>query len=157
MSKNSGTREFFAGILSNAAWEWIKNNLGGPTMMATAVALWGKFKHGSLDWFAIGGMFLLSLVLILLSHRRTRSSESLPIPPTPTGVTDEQDADQARRMEVQRKADLWRAQESRRICDEERREALKKLEEARSKLAVFTPLQWEAFRVAKDLRVLLGD
>jgi hypothetical protein len=72
-------------------------------------------------------------------------------------AADEAEADQLRREEIQRKAELWRAQESRRICDEERREALRQLEEAKSQLALFTPLQIEAFQLAKDLRLFLKE
>jgi hypothetical protein len=67
-------------------------------------------------------------------------------------VTDDAEADRLRREEIQRKADLWNAQESRRLCDEERRAALNQLEEAKSQLAIFTPLQVDLLALAKELR-----
>jgi hypothetical protein len=89
-----------------------------------------------------------------------RENELLVLPEDPhlkrtTQAVDEVEVDRLRKLEVERKAELWRAQESRRLCDEERREALKQLEELKLQPALFCPLQIEAFRLAKELLLFL--
>jgi hypothetical protein len=110
--------------------------------------------HYSMPWYLWAGITALAFSVIIpavigMIRKRRPSSKLTQIP----SAADDVEADRLRREEIERKADLWRAQESRRLCDEERREALKQLEEAKLQLAIFTPLQMDAFRLAKDLRM----
>jgi hypothetical protein len=63
--------------------------------------------------------------------------------------------DEVKRERSQQNSDLSRAQQSRKLCDEERREAIAKAEELRAKLSLFTPLQLEALQLRADLRQFL--
>jgi len=84
---NEQVKGFANNFAASAFYDWCKNNLAGPAMTAAVVALWGKLKHGSLDWWAIGGMFLFSAILMLLGHRKNRRLEPLQesnlLPPHP--------------------------------------------------------------------------
>jgi hypothetical protein len=57
--------------------------------------------------------------------------------------------DEIRKLEAAGKAEVWRAQESNRQCQAEKREAVAKLE-------TFTPLQLDAVLLAQQLHVLLA-
>lgn len=67
---------------------------------------------------------------------------------------DELEADQRRREKTQLEGELWRSQESRRMCDEERREVLRELKEMK---LVLSPLQLESLQLAKELRDLYAS
>ena len=61
-------------------------------------------------------------------------------------------ADEIRRLNNSCEAELFRSREFYRQSEAERREVIKQLEEIRAKLFIFTPLQIEAFTLAKDLK-----
>ena len=64
---------------------------------------------------------------------------------------------QSKLNENQSNSDLWRARESSRQCEDERRKALDEVGELRTQLAVFSPLQLEIIKLSRDLRQLLKD
>ncbi len=51
-------------IFANATWELVKAALGCSLVTGLSTALWQKLKHGSLDWWAISGMFIVTLVVV---------------------------------------------------------------------------------------------
>lgn len=68
--------------------------------------------------------------------------------------------DELRRIEISHKAELWRANECRdqreaERREAERREAMDKVSSLEAQLALFSPLQLEAFRLAQQLRDFL--
>jgi len=85
--------------------------------------------------------------------------------PEDTFVKEEIDRiqDETRRENAQKDSELSRAQESRRQCDEERRAALAKIDEfeqAKNNSGIdvpLSPLQIEAFKIAKELRDFLEE
>ena len=52
-------------MFASAAWDAIKRGFGCSLVTGLATALWEKLRHGSLDWYAIGGMFVLTLAVVL--------------------------------------------------------------------------------------------
>lgn len=78
---------FFNSILANAVWEGLKQ-LWTPAVLACVVALWQKFRNGSLDWFAIGGLFVIASVLALLNFRREAPPQRKPDQVLPSENTD---------------------------------------------------------------------
>ena len=71
-----GKKPFWRELLPHAVWEAVRElvkrlglaSLGGA-MIAAGAALWGKARHLSADWYFIGGMFLVSfLVLTILLY-----------------------------------------------------------------------------------------
>lgn len=67
------TKGFISNVLASATWDGIKQ-LWGPAVLAVIVALWQKLKHGSLDWLAIVGMFLVACLLAFLNFRKSNKS-----------------------------------------------------------------------------------
>jgi hypothetical protein len=68
--------------------------------------------------------------------------------------------DEARREKIQQDSDLWRAQESRRQCEEERQAALASiggLNANPSLSSLFSPLQIEVLHLSRDLQRLRKD
>jgi hypothetical protein len=61
---------FINNIVANATWDTVKRIVGGSLVTALGTALWEKLRHGSLDWYAIGGMFCLTLVIMLSFFRK---------------------------------------------------------------------------------------
>jgi hypothetical protein len=70
---------------------------------------------------------------------------------TPAAPVETVTKDEVRRIEIAHNAELSRAREAQRQCDEERREALRKAEEIEAQLSIFSPLQIQAFRLARDM------
>jgi hypothetical protein len=62
---------FINNLVAGAAWDGIKQ-LWGPVVLAAIVAFWQKLKHGSLDWVAVVGMFLVASVLAFLNFRKPK-------------------------------------------------------------------------------------
>lgn len=103
--------------------------------------------------------------LVFALHQRRRPTER-DVLPRVNPANDEQvralNAERVeiiRKMEVQHTAELLRAQESRRLCDEERRAAIQRAEEADARLKLFPPLQTEIISIIRglrDLEVVLG-
>jgi len=60
-------------------------------------------------------------------------------------------------VEATQKAELWRATEIRKQLENEKQEALQKLDELTTQMTRFTPLQIEIIQLARDLRHLLVD
>lgn len=73
---------FFNNILANAAWDGIKRLLWGPAVLAGIVGLWEKVKHGSLDWLAIVGMFVVASTLAFFNFRGRKNVPSSPLQDT---------------------------------------------------------------------------
>jgi hypothetical protein len=71
--------------------------------------------------------------------------------------SEEAHSEEIRKQNAQQEAELWRAEESRRQCEEERRKALQQLEENRAHLSMFSPLQIECIELARDLNGLLEE
>jgi hypothetical protein len=69
------TKGFFNNILANATWDVVKV-LWGPALLALAAAVWQKLKNGSLDWYAIGLLFVVALVIAWLNFRRGNVTHS---------------------------------------------------------------------------------
>lgn len=141
MAEHSGVKGFIGGIASNAAWEWIKGNIGGPAMMATAVAVWGKIRHGSLDWVAILGMFAFSLLLLWVNSRQQQAKHvepSVPLPlPKANGAIEQPKP--------------WEGYESEAVWREATASQTRLIELGRGVDGLFTLLQLESFQLAKDL------
>jgi LPXTG-motif cell wall-anchored protein len=73
---------FFNNLLAGAVWDGIKQ-LWGPLVLAGIVAAWQKLKHGSLDWFAILGIFVVASILGFLNFRKRNKSgtSAVEVPP----------------------------------------------------------------------------
>ncbi|MBZ5688920.1 MAG: hypothetical protein LAP86_28250 [Acidobacteriia bacterium] len=63
---------FFNSLLATAVWDGLKG-LWGPAVLAAIFAVWQKLKQGSLDWFAIVGLFVLASILAFLNFRKKGS------------------------------------------------------------------------------------
>jgi hypothetical protein len=51
--------------------------LGSSLITGIITALWEKLRHGSLDWYAIGGMFVATFVVFLSVFRKQRGNVGL--------------------------------------------------------------------------------
>jgi len=71
MAQSEQVKGFVNNVLAGAVWDGLKQ-LWGPVVIAAVVAIWGKLKHGSLDWYAIVGMFLLASLLVFLNFRKPK-------------------------------------------------------------------------------------
>jgi hypothetical protein len=71
MPQSDQVKGFVNNIVAGAVWDGIKQ-LWGPAVIAVIVAVWGKLKHGSLDWVAIIGMFLVASALAFLNFRKPK-------------------------------------------------------------------------------------
>jgi|ERR1035438_1077073 hypothetical protein len=69
MAQKEQVKGFFNNLLAGAVWDGVKL-LWGPTVLAAIVGMWQKLKHGSLDWAAIDGMFVVATILAFLNFRR---------------------------------------------------------------------------------------
>ncbi|WP_263367294.1 hypothetical protein [Edaphobacter bradus] len=148
-------------------WKEIRGNLavelakwiGGSTVIGAIFKAISQAAHRiPVDWVLFACLLILGVLLIVFSLYRKgeQKQEHLPVSSTAALASppDHADADQMRRVEAGHKADLWRAQESRRLCDEERREAIGQLEEVK---AVVSPFQLESLQLAKELRDLYAS
>jgi hypothetical protein len=70
------TKSYLNNLLASATWDFIKT-LWGPAVLAAIVAGWQKVKHGSLDWLAIIGMFLVASFLAFLNFRKPKQSREV--------------------------------------------------------------------------------
>jgi hypothetical protein len=52
-----GGRSFLSGVLQS---------IGGSLVLSIVGAIWDKLKHGSVDWLAIAGLFIIACVVIFL-------------------------------------------------------------------------------------------
>lgn len=52
-------------------------NVGGSVLIVLAVAIWAKVKHGSVDWFGIGALFLFAFAVFFLLFRLVRRYSQL--------------------------------------------------------------------------------
>jgi hypothetical protein len=68
------TKSFFNNVISDAVWDAVKK-LWGPAVIAAIVALWEKAKHASLDWLAIGGLFIIAAVITFFNFRKNESAQ----------------------------------------------------------------------------------
>jgi hypothetical protein len=57
-------------LIADATWDAIKRIVGGSLVLSLATAIWEKLKHGSLDWYAIGGIFVLTLLVAASIFRK---------------------------------------------------------------------------------------
>ena len=70
-------KTFVNHLAAGATWDGIRylaSQLWGPLVLAGVVAVWQKVKHGSLDWLAIGGIFIIASILMFLSLRKPKAS-----------------------------------------------------------------------------------
>jgi hypothetical protein len=84
-------KTFVNHLAAGAMWDGIKylaSQLWGPLVLAGVVAVWQKAKHGSLDWFAIGGIFVIASILVFLSFRKPKVSVPAIDLPTPVEPLD---------------------------------------------------------------------
>ena len=238
MAENSG-KDFVSGVLQS---------VGGAVVMSIGGAIWQIVKHGSVDWLAIGALFILACViffaLFYFFRRPSRTptlskvpeinlqppSSRLRIIEAHYGIEGINDPDvthyllerlhgnsyaelvgadlfhgfdpvggkvkritvrysfdgreaavirpenewlilpedlflrklldecqrQRKLTENQHRADLSRAQESYRQCEEERREEVRKAIEMKQRLAQFSSLQLDLMQLARDLRQMLN-
>jgi hypothetical protein len=63
---------FLGGILSNAAWSLIQRVAGGAVVTSLITAIWEKIRHGSVDWYGIGGLFLLTCAVFVFPYFKKR-------------------------------------------------------------------------------------
>jgi hypothetical protein len=129
---------------ANPVWELIKVIGGTSIVSAFLNVLKNEIHRHPVDWILFGCLLVFGVALIwIAAWKTTNNAESSHLPELKSSpaIVDDGEVDQRRREEIGRKAELWTAQESRRICDEERREALKQLENAKSQLALFSATQ----------------
>jgi hypothetical protein len=68
MAEKSVIREFFGGIASNAAWEWIKT-IGGGLMVSLVSAVTQYLQHRPADWWGILGLGITTSVIFAILVR----------------------------------------------------------------------------------------
>lgn len=151
-------------------WKEVRGNLavelakwiGGSTVIGAIFKAISQAAHRvPVDWMLFACLLVVGLLLVVFSiYRRgeQQEQEGRPAaaftPPPAASPEDELEADRQRREKSQLESDLWRAQESRRMCDEERREVLRELKELK---LVLSPVQLESLQLAKELRDLNAD
>jgi hypothetical protein len=67
---NDQAKGFLNNIIASATWDGVKRGIGCSLVTGLATALWEKLKHGSLDWVAIGGMFALTMFVVMSIFRK---------------------------------------------------------------------------------------
>lgn len=67
---NDQAKGFLNNIIASATWDGVKRGVGCSLVTGLATAVWEKLKRGSLDWAAIGGMFALTLLVVLSIFRK---------------------------------------------------------------------------------------
>lgn len=131
--------------------EGILQNLGASFVISIGAAVWQKVRNGSVDWWAIGALFILAgavfWALIYFFRRNQGKSHSLP----------PENADPLKAELQKLKDDLTESAD----LNLEYRAKLAELQDASKetgkKLEMFTPLQLEAFQLARDLRSFLRE
>jgi hypothetical protein len=71
-------------LIASVIWDSIKQ-LFGPAVLAGIVAVWQKL-HGSMDWVAIVGIFVLASLLAFLNFRKPRKSPQPTVEALPARV-----------------------------------------------------------------------
>ncbi len=66
-------------------------------------------------------------------------------------------SEELRRMEATRNSESWKAAEIRKQLENEKKEALQELDEIRTQMARFIPLQIDIIQLARDLRQMSAD
>jgi hypothetical protein len=137
------------GFASFLQWLGIKpKDLAMTQSIAVPHILWLLLAFGL---FAVGiGSAVWSGIVQRQTIKNLRAQRERP-------EIEETHREEVRKLEAQQKSDLWRLQECYGQCEEEKRSALKQIEEVKSRLAIFSPLQIEAFRLAKELRQFVED
>jgi hypothetical protein len=127
-----------------------------------------EYHRSPVDWWWLGTLFGVGIILIvlatLLQHRSeigskatlVRRENEIPVLMEDTSLKKqvEECQQQGKLKEDQLNAELLRARESSKQCEEERREALEKIGELETRLSLFSPLQIESFELAKHLGAL---
>jgi hypothetical protein len=164
MADNSALKGFVGGLLSNAVWEWIKAIAGG-TVTSLIQAVIQYYRHQSVDWWGIVFLALCSALLIGLLLWRDRKVNGSGIS---TKVASSNEcaekilgiqalyAEELRRLETSHNSAMSRAGEVRDQAEAEGRKAAEMVTEREAQLSFFTPLQLEAFQLAKDIDAFLG-
>src|SRR5580700_11366620 len=74
-------KPFWRELLPHAAWRGIEEIIKrllpvvGATVISIGVAVWEKLRHPPLDWYFIGGLFVMSsFVLVLLAYVARKNS-----------------------------------------------------------------------------------
>jgi len=168
MRKGEGFRAFFGGLLSNAVWESIKTAIGGGFMSSLIVGAFSLFRHRSIDWWGLLALALVTAVMwFFLLRSKTSPAKAIASEDVVRQVNlsnDEQvralnaaHQEEMRKQEAADKAELWRAQESRRICDEERRMAIDRVRELEDAMAPLSPLKMEALKFRRRLQRFIDE
>lgn len=122
MVQNSTLKGIWSGILSNAAWEWIKA-LGGGLATSLAQALSQYLRHRPVDWWGILALGAFSTLVF--------------------GIL------------------LWRIQKPNTVSNptahRDHKSTLDESVPADPCVGLFSPLQLEAFQLAKDIRNFLAN
>jgi hypothetical protein len=85
VDKNRQIEGFLNNLIAAATWDGIKRGLVCSLMTGLGTAIWEKLKHGSLDWYAIGGMFILTLIVVMSIFRKKESVSGPPRATEPDG------------------------------------------------------------------------
>jgi hypothetical protein len=133
-----------------------------------AYVLWAQ-RNGEISMtvsrafvFSVAAFFVCILIGAILNFVRrdnkqveTEGPSNTVVPSSEIEKLQQLHHDELRRIEISHKAELWRANECRNQCEAERREAMDKVSSLETQLALFSPLQLEAFRLARQLREFL--
>lgn len=82
-------KSFVSNLVASAIWDLLKRVLGSALVLALATAIWEKLKRGTLDWLAIGGIFLLTILVVgsIFRHKLKQVAVSNGAHPTGDGET----------------------------------------------------------------------
>ncbi len=120
-------------------------------MVTLASAIWQYVKHRPVDWWGMAmlGVFVAVLWIVLLKWQGRRE---------PITKTDQSPEQLPHKAELERcKSDLYESAKSNLEYREERDRSDEERRRLQEQLEVFTPLQLDAFRLAKDLINFLHD
>jgi hypothetical protein len=160
VSSSDQVKSFANNLAAGAVWDGIKQ-LWGPVVLAGIVAVWEKVKHGSLDWFAIGGMFLVASLLAFLSFSKPKqSSEGKPQQWKPAWQKLQWANAERERLqgEVRRWKEMYESTANPEITEEMRQSVAyqnKLIELGRSIEGILNPLQIEAIQLSAELLTFL--
>ena len=126
MAKGDHTKGFLNNIAASAAWETFKS-WGWPFLTSLLAALWQRVRHGSVDWWGIAALFVVTCIVFWIGRSKAaKLSQSIPAAlPTPDEATNGNEA-----------------------LIEDMQLRLKTVE---AQISIFNPLQIEAFQLAKDV------
>jgi hypothetical protein len=107
-------------------------------------------------WSSLRASFFLKRQINLLKRARDLAVNSTIVQAEiEKRFAQEAHQEEIRKLETAHKAELYRANEARRQCEEERRAAISKSDEINTRLSIFAPLQLEAVELSDALLSLL--